>query len=160
MPSTATSLMLTTDERQTLETYARSRKGRADLAHRARAILLLADGVWYTEVTMTLGWSSATIAKWKARFEAQRLAGLWGLPSRASARRRWKPAFSAGPESHRRTGPRIGPRGRSASIWACPTPWLRGCGNEPACNRIAWSDMSDRRMRRSRRKPRTSSGCI
>ena len=78
MPSTASSLMLTTDERQTLETYARSRKGRADLAHRARAILLLADGVSYTEVTTALGWSSATIAKWKARFEAQRLAGLWG----------------------------------------------------------------------------------
>src|SRR5687767_13806656 len=78
MPSTASTLMLTTDERQTLETYARSRKGRADLAQRARAILLLADGVSYTEVTTALGWSSATFAKWKARFEAQRLAGLWG----------------------------------------------------------------------------------
>ena len=78
MPSTTSALILTSDERQTLEAYARSRKGRADLAMRARAILLLADGASYTEVTTTCGWSSATIAKWKARFDAERLAGLWG----------------------------------------------------------------------------------
>lgn len=78
MPSTTSSLMVTADERQTLDTYARSRKGRADLALRARAMLLLADGVSYADVTATVGWSSATIAKWKARFEADRLAGLWG----------------------------------------------------------------------------------
>lgn len=77
MPSTTSSLMVTTDERQTLETYARSRKGRADLALRARVMLLLADGASYTKVTTACGWSSATIAKWKARFEADRLAGLW-----------------------------------------------------------------------------------
>jgi len=71
-------LALTRDERDTLETYARSRAGRADLAHRARAVLLLADGASYTEVTAALGWSSATVAKWKARFETDRLAGLWG----------------------------------------------------------------------------------
>ena len=79
MPSTTTSsLTLTTDERQTLETYARSRKGRADLSRRARAILMLADGASYTDVTTTIGWSSATVAKWKARFECDRLGGLWG----------------------------------------------------------------------------------
>jgi transposase len=78
MPSTMTGLMLTTEERDTLETYARSRKGRVDLARRALAILLLADGASYTDVTARLGWSSATIAKWKGRFEGQRLAGLWG----------------------------------------------------------------------------------
>jgi transposase len=71
-------LMLTADEREALETYARSRAGRADLAQRARAVLLLADGASYLAVTQAVGWSSATIAKWKARFEADRLAGLWG----------------------------------------------------------------------------------
>ena len=73
-----TDLILTADERQTLDSFARSRKGRVDLSRRARAVLLLADGASYTAVTAALGWSSATIAKWKARFEAQRLAGLWG----------------------------------------------------------------------------------
>ena len=70
--------MLAADERETLETYARSRAGRADLAYRARAVLMLADGASYAEVTTALGWSSATIAKWKLRFNAHRLAGLWG----------------------------------------------------------------------------------
>ena len=70
--------MLTADERAALETYARARAGRADLAQRARAVLLLADGTSYAEITTMVGWSSATIAKWKRRFEADRLAGLWG----------------------------------------------------------------------------------
>jgi transposase len=78
VPSTPLDLILTTDERQTLDAYARSRKGRADLVRRARAILLIADGASYSDVTATIGWSSATIAKWKARFETDRLAGLWG----------------------------------------------------------------------------------
>src|SRR3954463_2887029 len=78
MPSTTDPLRLTADERATLETYARARAGRADLAQRARAMLLLADGTSYGEITATLGWSSATIAKWKCRFAADRLAGLWG----------------------------------------------------------------------------------
>jgi transposase len=78
MPSPPLDLILTADERQTLDAYAHSRKGRADLFRRARAILLLADGASYSEVTATIGWSSATVAKWKARFETDRLAGLWG----------------------------------------------------------------------------------
>jgi transposase len=41
-------------------------------------MLLLAAGTSYGEITATLGWSSATIAKWKRRFAADRLAGLWG----------------------------------------------------------------------------------
>jgi transposase len=78
MPSTSDPLMMSADERATLEAFARARAGRADLAHRARAMLLLADGTSYGEITATVGWSSATIAKWKRRFEADRLAGLWG----------------------------------------------------------------------------------
>ena len=78
MSSATETLTLTPDEREALETYARSRAGRADLAQRARAVLLLADGASYTEVTAALGWSSATVAKWKTRFESDRLAGLWG----------------------------------------------------------------------------------
>ena len=78
MPSLTDSLIMTADERATLETYARARAGRADVAQRARAMLLLADGRSYAEVTALVGWSSATIAKWKQRFETDRLAGLWG----------------------------------------------------------------------------------
>ncbi len=78
MPLITEPLALSADERTTLEGWARSNKGRADLARRARAILLLADGATYRTVAQTMGWSSATIAKWKARFAATRTAGLWG----------------------------------------------------------------------------------
>jgi transposase len=71
-------LTVTRDERTELERYARTRRGRADLARRAQVILLLVDGHSYAEITATIGWSSATIAKWKTRFTATRLAGLWG----------------------------------------------------------------------------------
>jgi len=71
-------LTLSDAKRATLEAYARSRKGRADLARRARALLLLADGVPYAQITAVTGWSSATIAKWKGRFLTTRVAGLWG----------------------------------------------------------------------------------
>jgi transposase len=78
MPSAAGSLELTPTERQELEGFARSQRGRADVARRARAILMLADGTSYREIERALGWSSATTAKWKERFLARRTAGLWG----------------------------------------------------------------------------------
>jgi transposase len=78
MRSITEPLALSADERRTLEGWARSQKGRADVARRARAILLLADGASYRTVAQTIGWSSATIAKWKARFRSARTAGLWG----------------------------------------------------------------------------------
>lgn len=78
MPLVTEPLMMTADERAALETYTRARAGGADLAQRARALLLLAEGASYSDVTSAVGWSSATIAKWKARFETARLAGVWG----------------------------------------------------------------------------------
>ena len=85
MPSPPT-LDLTRDERAALRAYARRRKGRADVARRAHGILLLADGHAYSQITAIVGWSSATIAKWKARFLASRLAGLWGRHQGSRAR--------------------------------------------------------------------------
>jgi transposase len=74
MPST--NITLTTDERTTLERLARQRKGRAELATRAQAILWLADGDSYATLTDRLGWSSRTTATWKQRFLADRVEGL------------------------------------------------------------------------------------
>jgi transposase len=77
MPSTAGSLKLTAADREELEGFARSQRGRADLARRARAILMLANGHSYRDIEAVLGWSSATTAKWKQRFLARGPAGLW-----------------------------------------------------------------------------------
>jgi transposase len=74
MPSTR--LVLTTEQRTELETRARSRRGRADAARRARVILLLADGHSYARVNAQTGCSSRTIALWKQRFEANGIEGL------------------------------------------------------------------------------------
>jgi transposase len=77
MPSTAGFPKLTKTVRQELEGFARSQRGRADLARRARAILMLADGQSYREIEAALGWSSATTAKWKQRFLEDGPSGLW-----------------------------------------------------------------------------------
>lgn len=74
MPSTG--LVLTIQQRLELETRARSRRGRADAARRARVILQLAAGATYASITATTGCSSRTIALWKHRVEADGLAGL------------------------------------------------------------------------------------
>jgi transposase len=74
MPSTR--LVLTTEQRTELETRARSRRGRADAARRARVVLLLADGDSYTSIAAKTGCSSRTIALWKRRFEVNGIAGL------------------------------------------------------------------------------------
>jgi transposase len=68
--------MLTTEQRTELETRARSRRGRADAARRARVVLLLADGERYASITAKTGCSSRTIALWKRRFVADGIAGL------------------------------------------------------------------------------------
>jgi len=77
MPSTAGFPKLTTTIRRELEGFARSQRGRADVARRARAILMLADGHSYRDIEAALGWSSATTAKWKQRFLEDGPAGLW-----------------------------------------------------------------------------------
>src|SRR5436190_2881662 len=74
MPHTTADIVLTGDERSALESLARTGRGRADLARRARIILRLAAGDLYSNFNE----SSRTIAKWKQRFLEARIAGLDG----------------------------------------------------------------------------------
>src|SRR3954453_15067054 len=74
MPHATTEIVLTVDERTALESLARSGRGRADLARRARVILRLAAGESYAGFDE----SSRTVAKWKQRFLEARIAGLDG----------------------------------------------------------------------------------
>jgi transposase len=79
MPQTSTpDIVLTDDERQTLQGLARAGRGRADLARRARIILQLAAGASYLDIEQRLGESSRTIGKWKRRFLDARVGGLSG----------------------------------------------------------------------------------
>jgi transposase len=74
----ARDIILTADERETLQRLSRAGRGRADLARRARIILRLADGASYLEIARGLGESSRTIGKWKRRFLEARVSGLDG----------------------------------------------------------------------------------
>jgi transposase len=71
-------LQLSTSDRQELERRVRTQSLRADDARRARLLLLLAAGESYRAIAATLGCSSAYVSRWKERFEAEGLAGLYG----------------------------------------------------------------------------------
>jgi transposase len=79
MPQTVVpDIVLSPDERRTLEGLNRAGRGRADLARRARIILRLAAGASYQDIERGLGESSRTIGKWKRRFLEARVDGLNG----------------------------------------------------------------------------------
>jgi transposase len=73
-------------ERRELERRVRARGGRAEDARRARLILMLAAGHSYREICNEIGCSTAYVARWKARFQTHRLAGL---DSRHLGREAW-----------------------------------------------------------------------
>ena len=70
-------LRVTSAERAELEMRVRSRAGRAHDAKVARTVLLLADQLSYREIAERVGCSEPFISKWKQRFLAERLAGLY-----------------------------------------------------------------------------------
>ena len=77
MLSCMKTIALTKDQRAELIRRTRSRSGRADEARIARVLLLLADGATYAEVKKGVGCSAPFITKWKRRFLAEGLAGLY-----------------------------------------------------------------------------------
>jgi transposase len=86
MPDTR--LAVAPPERRELRARMRSRVLRADDARRARLILMLAAGEPYTVIQTALACNAGYISRWKQRFQAQRLAGLFARhPGRAVHRR-------------------------------------------------------------------------
>ena len=70
-------LRLTPSERTELRDRLRSRTLPAEDVRRARLILLLAQGQSYLAIRQVLGCNANYISRWKGRFEAERLAGLY-----------------------------------------------------------------------------------
>jgi transposase len=70
-------LVLTKAERAELDRRARSRTGRAHDALIARVLLRLAEGESYRDIADRLTCSQPFISKWKGRFLAEGLAGLY-----------------------------------------------------------------------------------
>src|SRR5438874_12817374 len=71
-------LTLTAEEEQELERWAQFRTLPAGDVFRARLILALGEGKSYRDIENSMRTSAATIARWKTRFERDRLAGLEG----------------------------------------------------------------------------------
>lgn len=80
-------MILTENERIELHQQATVRNGRADMARRARLILLLSEGHTWAEIQSKLDCSNDFIDLWNARFTQERLAGLF---SRHAGRERYK----------------------------------------------------------------------
>jgi transposase len=73
-------LVLSEDERRTLENWVRRRSTAQGLALRARIVLACADGGSNTAVAARLGVNFKTVSRWRARFLRDRLDGLTDDP--------------------------------------------------------------------------------
>ena len=73
-------LVLSEDERRTLESWARRRSTAQGLALRARIVLACAEGAPNIAVAARLGASRGTVTKWRERFLRLRLDGLCDEP--------------------------------------------------------------------------------
>ena len=73
-------LVLTAQERVTLERWARRAKSAQALALRSRIVLACADGTANKDVAARLGVTPQMVGKWRARFVTARLDGLCDEP--------------------------------------------------------------------------------
>jgi transposase len=80
MPRPKAELVLTDDERRTLQTWASRPKSTQRTATRARIVLACAEGLDNKAVAARLGVCSATVGTWRRRFVERRLEGLVDEP--------------------------------------------------------------------------------
>jgi len=73
-------VVLSDDERETLERWARRPKSAQALAMRCRIVLRCADGGQVRDIAHELGLDPHTVGKWRRRFLVDRLAGLHDEP--------------------------------------------------------------------------------
>jgi transposase len=75
-----TAVVLSGDERETLERWARRPKTSQALALRSRIVLAAADGESSVDIAARLGCTASTVGKWRVRFAAGGLDGLHDEP--------------------------------------------------------------------------------
>ena len=75
MPQRA-EVVLSDEEREVLERWARRPKSSQALALRCRIVLAAANGELSKDIAERLGCNASTVGKWRGRFAAQRLDGL------------------------------------------------------------------------------------
>jgi transposase len=81
MPSPiAVEVVLSDEEREQLESWARRGKSAQALAQRSRIVLAAAEGLKNTAISERLSLDRSTVVKWRLRFAADRLDGLVDEP--------------------------------------------------------------------------------
>jgi transposase len=80
-------LVLTEDERITLQRWARRPKSPHSLAQRCRIVLACAEGLDHIEVARQEGVHPATVSKWRKRFIERRLDGMVDEPRPGAPRK-------------------------------------------------------------------------
>jgi len=80
-------LELTKAEREALERFVRRRKTAQQIALRSRIVLRCAEGLANREVAKQLRIHEATVCKWRGRFIAKRLDGLFDDPRSGTPRK-------------------------------------------------------------------------
>ena len=73
-------MVLSEEERETLERWARRPKSAQALAFRCRVVLAAASGETNSEIAARLGCNPNTVGKWRGRFVERRLDGLHDEP--------------------------------------------------------------------------------
>ena len=76
MPQPVLRIVLTDQERETLNAWSRSSAGEHRMVERSRVILLAAEGLSAREIARRLKTRLARVSKWRQRFCQHRLAGL------------------------------------------------------------------------------------
>ena len=79
-------LVLSTDERDTLEQTVRKRSAGQSDVQRAKVILLGSQGLTNTQVAEQTGISALSVGRWRRRFVKDRLRGLLDLPRSGAPR--------------------------------------------------------------------------
>ena len=164
MARVAVTISLSDDERAELEALSRRRKTSQGLARRARIVLAAAEGLENKEIAVRLEASADTVGKWRRRYAAEGLDGLYDEPRPGAPRQIGDDAIA---EAVRLTLEETPP---DATHWSLRS-MARASGHAPstihrilagpsACSRIARRPSSCRAIPSSWRRSATSSVCI
>ena len=82
-----TPLVVSREERQTLDSLAHRSRTAPQLARRARIVLACADGLDNKVVARKLRMTPQTVGRWRRRFVADRLDGLYDEPRPGTPRK-------------------------------------------------------------------------